>query len=142
MKNFIKEGVKKMKFNLSKTKYSRGGLYLGGTVVIVASISGCVASDSIYDSKQREEARNKLNQIYWRTIAWNTIRAMSKTSEHGWIRDDYYNDSITKVIGEAIADGITRRNEFEKRGFGGVVTFDHTKPEGYSPENWNAVIFV
>ncbi len=52
---------------------------------------------------------------------------MSKTSEHGWIRADYCNDSITKVIGEAIADGVTRRNEFEKLGFGDVVTFEHTK---------------
>ena len=58
-----------------------------------------------------------------------------------WITKEKYRESIIKVIGNAIADCITEKEEFANKGAGDVITFDVTPREiTYTQQNWNAVI--
>ena len=63
---------------------------------------------------------NLYNQLSWRIIANNTI---FDAKESRWITDEYYSESIRNVIGEAIADCVTERNEFAGKSETDVMSF-------------------
>ena len=120
-----------MKFNLSKTKYSRG-LYLRCIAVIFAFIQCCYAETVI---NTKEEFQNFVYEAGWRANAGYYDKSLRKDK---WYNDKIYEDSIYKVIPQAIADCMQKKAEFSN--VGKIVTFeanDHTK---YSYENWNAVV--
>ncbi|MBQ9335324.1 MAG: hypothetical protein IJS10_02145, partial [Alphaproteobacteria bacterium] len=109
-----------MKFNLSKTKYSGGGLYLGGTVVIVASISNCVVN-----AEENAEFAHFVHEVSWRAYASLKV---NDTSKKEWYQAEQYSDSIYNVIANAIADCKMQRNEFDKRNgvygpYANLITF-------------------
>ena len=81
---------------------------------------------------------NMSNQFSWRIIANNTIVDAEKGS---WITKTEYSESIRNVIGKAIADCITEKNEFAGKKENEVIKFDAdpTKVK-YSKANWNAVV--
>ena len=79
---------------------------------------------------------NVCNQISWRIIANNKI---VEAKEGSWITDEYYSESIRNVIGKAIADCLTEKNEFAGKKAGDVITFD-VDAKTYTAENWNAVV--
>ena len=117
---------------------------LVNTIAIFASISGdVVATEDLHDF------RSELNQIAWEgqcsfreiCIARHSD-SVGKESEkkNAWILDQEYEESRTKVIGEAIGDCIAGKNEFAKKGPNDIITFDETEPKDYEPEHWNAVI--
>ena len=86
-------------------------------------------------------ARNQLNQMYWRIKARTMRKAPKLKESHQWIEQPLYAKSIENVIGEAIADRITNKNEFTGKGVEDVIIFDElTKPETYTQANWNAVV--
>ena len=86
-----------------------------------------------------ESFRNQFNQIYWRIKANNKIYYIKSNDAHAWIKDPDYYESIINVIGEAIGDCVTRKNEFQDKELSDVITFA-AEPEGYGPEHWNAVV--
>ncbi len=87
------------------------------------------------------QARNQLNQIYWRIRARTMRNEYAPKGKHNWIKLPNYKESIENVIGKAIADRITKENEFKGKGDKEVITFDkRTQPEIYTQENWNAVV--
>jgi len=89
------------------------------------------------------QARNQLNQIWWRIEANNIIQNPKVETQHAWIKNGYYWDSIVKVIGKAIGDCVTEENEFKGKNIGGkleVIEFANPKVFEYSRENWNAVM--
>ena len=57
-------------------------------------------------------------------------------SDERWILNDQYKDSRTKVIGKAIGDCVSKKNEFAGKKAQDIITFKNT----YTPENWNAAI--
>ena len=79
---------------------------------------------------------NICNQLSWRVIANNTI---VDAEEGSWITDEYYSESIRNVIGKAIADCVTGKNEFAGKDAGETITFA-ANPTTYTDENWNAVV--
>ncbi len=100
-------------------------------------------------AKQKEigditQARNELNQIYWRIQARSMRNYPDLTRKHQWIKQEDYEQSIENVIGKAIADRITNMNEFKDKGLRDLITFDgleyEDRPENYTQENWNAVV--
>ena len=84
------------------------------------------------------EAINEFNQKSWRIIGHNKIVDADKDS---WIKDTKYEESITKVIGEAIGKCLSDTGEFANKNSSDTVTFavTHEQTE-YTPENWNAVV--
>ena len=133
------------------------GLCLVNTsVVAIPTSSVVVAQDDI------RQARNALNQIWWRINANNAIVSMNtdigridellnkkdeyfrdrclSVKQNRWITNDKFRESIIKVIGKAIGDCVTGEGAFAKKAEDGVVTFEKTKLATYSPENWNAVM--
>ena len=84
------------------------------------------------------EAINEFNQKSWRIIGHNKIVDADKDS---WIKDTKYEESITKVIGEAIGKCLSDTGEFVNKNSGDTVTFAVTPEQTeYTPENWNAVV--
>ena len=118
-----------------------GGLDLGSTIAIFASISSDVIAQEF-----TAEARNTLTQIYWRTHAHNIIEETKwklfkkEIKDKPWFIDKDYDESIKKVIGKAIADCLTNMNEFQDKGAEEIITFKNTNPENYDQANWNAVM--
>ena len=87
-----------------------------------------------------ESARNKLNQIYWRIKANNSINYPYLDKKYAWIKSDDYDESIKKVIGKAIGDCVTCEEEFAGKKAGDLIVFDGTDPLGYEQMHWNAVM--
>ena len=79
---------------------------------------------------------NLFNNICWRIIADNAIVDADKDN---WITKEEYRESIIKVIGQAVADCVTDKNEFANKKKEDVVTFA-AEAKDYSPEHWNAVV--
>ncbi len=130
--------------SLNKTKYSRGGIYFSSAVAIV-SILGCCGEVQAEDKgmpvpriiqKDISDIINLFNNISWRIIANNKI---VDADEGNWITERKYNESIIKVIAQAVADCITDKNEFAFRKEGDLITFD-VDAKDYTDENWNAVV--
>ncbi|MBQ9335427.1 MAG: hypothetical protein IJS10_02700, partial [Alphaproteobacteria bacterium] len=71
----------------------------------------------------------------WRANAGYYDKSLRKDK---WYNDKIYEDSIYKVIPQAIADCLQKKAEFEN--VGEIVTFEAKDHTGYSPENWNAVV--
>ena len=86
--------------------------------------------------KDVSEVINLFNNISWRIIANNKIVG---ADESNWITQEGYNESIIKVMAQAVADCITDKNEFAFKGEGDVITFA-VEAKDYSAENWNAVV--
>ena len=90
-----------------------------------------------------EDARNTLTQIYWRIKAHNIIEDTKWQVKQGQIKDEpwfveqKYDESIKKVIGKAIADCVTNRNEFKDKKAGDLITFEGQDENyiGYTREN-------
>ena len=96
----------------------------------------CANAETKYFSL--DEAVNQYNQINWRVISNNKIVDAKKGS---WIRKGIYNESIIKVIGEAIGNCIAGMGEFKGKTSNDVITFAATPNDvKYKPENWNAVV--
>lgn len=119
-----------------KKVFIRGGLYLGNIVIVsISSSSAVIATEkcSVY---------NKINQMYWRFSAHNTMLAAK--GEDDWIKDPEYYDSIINVIGKAIGDCMEQKNEFlcwDRQNLGKqTIIFKDTDHFDYTIENWNAVI--
>ena len=124
-----------MKFSLNKNKYS-GGVHLANTVLV--SICAIQCSDVEAKYLSITDAINRFNQDSWRIIANNKIVDAKKGA---WIKEEPYNESIIKVIGEAVGKCVTGTAEFADKDEGEAVTFAVTPKEiNYSAENWNAVI--
>ncbi|MBQ9335652.1 MAG: hypothetical protein IJS10_03860, partial [Alphaproteobacteria bacterium] len=84
------------------------------------------------------EMLNKCNEVSWRVKANNTI---FNSSEGSWIKETMFSESIREVIGKAIADCVTEKNEFASKTGVDTITFETTPNDiNYSPENWNAVV--
>ena len=84
------------------------------------------------------EAINVFNQKSWRIIGHNKIVDADKDS---WIKDTLYEDSITKVIGEALGKCLSDTDEFVNKNSSDTVIFSVTPEQTeYTPENWNAVV--
>ena len=93
-----------------------GGLCLVNIAVTVFSTSNVfVAQADIL------QARNQLNQICWRMYANNTIKMPSVNNKYSWIKNDYYWNSIVKVIGKAIGDCVTSEHEFKGKKPGEIL---------------------
>ena len=124
-----------MKFNLSKNKVFRGRYFPNTILVLSAFTQSGIALDK---GISRQEALNLFNQISWRIIANNKI---VDAKEGSWITDERYRESIRNVIGKAIADCITKRNEFANKTADQIITFAaDPRKQPYTPENWNAVV--
>lgn len=111
------------------------GLLVSNVLALSIFTQGGIASEQ---SITKSELINIGNQLGWRVIANNTITA----AECGnWITDELYSESIRNVIGKAIADCITEKNEFANKGAEDVITFDvdPTRHE-YSQKNYNALV--
>ena len=118
-----------------KQVFRGGGLYLGNTVLVLSVFTQSSIAHNEYFS--RRDVLNVCNKISWRIIANNKI---VDAKEGSWITEEKYSESIRNVIGKAIADCLTEKNEFAgKTSIEGTITFD-VEPAGYSPENWNAVV--
>ncbi|MBQ9335181.1 MAG: hypothetical protein IJS10_01405, partial [Alphaproteobacteria bacterium] len=91
-----------MKFNLSKTKYSRGELYCSSAVAIVASISNCVVNAEEY-----ADFMHFVHETSWQ--AYVSLK-VNDTSKNEWYQEPQYSDSIYSVIANAIADCKMQRN--------------------------------
>ncbi|MBQ9335266.1 MAG: hypothetical protein IJS10_01835, partial [Alphaproteobacteria bacterium] len=98
-----------MKFNLSKIKYSSGGIYLRCIAVIFAFIQCCYAETVI---NTKEEFRHFVYETGWRANAKNC----SARDKDKWYNDKIYEDSIYKVIPQAIADCMQKKAEFSNVG--------------------------
>ena len=89
-----------------------------------------------------EAVRNKLNYLDWAVTANNKI---VEAKDYCFFYEQpltisKYRKSIVNVIGHAIADCVTMKNEFaERKGVKRLILFD-VNPNKYSPENWNAVV--
>ena len=113
-----------------------GGLWLGSAIAIL-SILACFSETQAAGIKQGEVV-NLFNNVCWRIIANNAIVDANKDN---WITEEEYRESIIKVIGQAIADCITEKEEFANKKATDVITFAVTpKDTPYSPKHWNAVI--
>ena len=124
-----------MKFILNKKQvFGGGGLYYSNTIAIV-SILGC-CEEVCAEYKDVSEIINLFNNISWRIIANNKI---VDADESNWIAQEKYNESIIKVIAQAVADCVTDKNEFANKGANDVITFA-VEAKDYSAENWNAVV--
>ena len=119
---------------LNKKYLFGGGLYLVNTAIVAISTSSVATAEGSHT-----KIRNALNQIYWRIKANNIIYYTLDKDKNAWIKKKKYWDSIVKVIGKAIGDCVTRDNEFKDKQLSDIITFTAT-PEGYKPENWNAVV--
>ena len=111
------------------------GLLVSNVLALSIFTQGGIASEQ---SITKSELINIGNQLGWRVIANNTITA----AECGnWITDELYSESIRNVIGKAIADCITEKNEFQNKGKKAVITFDvDPRKHKYSQQNYNALV--
>ena len=101
-------------------------------VAIFAFIQCCYAEPVIDTEEQFERF---VYETGWRAYASEYV---NNPKRNEWYNEEKYEDSIYKVIPQAIADCMQRKAEFEN--VGEIVTFkanDHTQ---YSYENWNAVV--
>ena len=116
---------------------------LVNTIAIFSSISSAVVA-----TEGLHKCRNQLNQIAWDmdcscrefVIGRDRITKSNTFKDYYWILDQEYEESRTKVIGEAIGDCVAGKNEFAKKGPNDIITFDETEPKDYELEHWNAVI--
>ena len=117
-----------------------GGLCLVSNAVIAISASSVAVAKGI------DDALNTLGQILWRFEACNIIEEAKfefeteKIKDKPWFIDGYYDKSIKKVIGKALADCVTNRNEFKNKGAQELITFEGSTIDDYKLENWNAVM--
>ena len=114
--------------------------YLFGGVVNTVLALSAFTQNSIAQDKclSFNDSLNLLNQLSWRVIANREVIGAGKGS---WITKTEYSESIRNVIGKAIADCITEKNEFAGKKENEVIKFDAdpTKVK-YSKANWNAVV--
>ncbi len=66
--------------------------------------------------------------------------ATGAIKEQPWFIDPKYDESIKTVIGKALADCVTNKNEFKDKGAKGLITFEGSIINDYNPANWNAVM--
>lgn len=143
---------------LNKKGLFERALLVNFVAMVACASSMVVASDNTQTEKQNQNkqikqyaepekiegimnARNQLNQMYWRIKARTMRKAPKLKESHQWIKQPQYAKSIEYVIGEAIADRITNKNEFTGKSDNDVIIFDElTKPETYTQANWNAVV--
>ncbi len=121
-----------------------GGLYLVNIIAIFVSIlSDVIAKTNLCDF------RSELNQIAWESKCstredkiqhYKYHRYYDDDYKHSWILDKYYEESRTRVIGKAIGDCVADEGEFKGKKADNIITFENTRPEKYTPANWNAVI--
>ena len=79
-----------------------------------------------------------LNRFSWRVIA---NREIVGAEEGSWITKVKYSESIRNVIGEAIADCVTKKNAFAGKTSNDVIKFEADPAKvKYSQANWNAVV--
>ena len=127
-----------MKFSLSKTKYSRGGLYFS-SIIALPLVTSCCYADLIGTELKTEEDLHHFTLCL--EFKSNVAYKLNQKECANWIKEDTYKDSIYNVISNAIADCVLGRNEFAKdKVKDGVVTFDNKNYESYTAENWNAVV--
>ena len=85
-----------------------------------------------------EDSLNLLNRFSWRVIA---NREIVGAEEGSWITKVKYSESIRNVIGEAIADCVTKKNAFAGKTSNDVIKFEADPAKvKYSQANWNAVV--
>ena len=124
--------------------FIRGGLGLGSTIAIFASISSdVIAMEAVKAKNSIHDFRSELNQIAWdRACSFKeyAFQYLCKQKEYSWILDDKYKDSRTKVIGKAIGDCVAREGAFANKAPEEIITFKDTDPKTYKQRNWNAVI--
>ena len=137
---------------LNKNGLFRGGLYLVNTAVVAIFTSGAVVAEGI------EDFRNQLNQIWWRIKANNLIKHaenrinqasitndkgyISRVTNKNWIANKKYRKSIIEVIGKAIGDCVTGKNEFNNKGEDDIITFGIDKFKDLKKlkqKHWNAI---
>ncbi|MBQ9335541.1 MAG: hypothetical protein IJS10_03280, partial [Alphaproteobacteria bacterium] len=100
--------------------------------VIFAFIQCCYAETII---NTPEKFQHFVYEAGWRANAGYYDDSPRKDK---WYNDKIYEDSIYKVIPQAVADCMQGKAEFEN--VGTIVTFEAKDHTGYSPENWNAVV--
>ena len=122
-------------YKISEVKYSGGAYVVNAVLALSAFTQNSIGQDEYLTNR---DVLNMSNQFSWRIIANNTIVDAEKGS---WITKTEYSESIRNVIGKAIADCITEKNEFAGKKENEVIKFkaDPTKVK-YSPANWNAVV--
>ena len=129
--SFLRKG--KVTYKLRKKHF---GVILNN--VILTSICAIQCADAEVKYLSIKDAINRFNQDSWRIIANNKVVDAKKGT---WIKEELYNESIVKVIGEAIGKCVTGTEEFADKDEGEAVTFAVTPKEiNYSAENWNAVV--
>lgn len=102
-------------------------------------------SDSILNMAKSDSIKESLLSIVkiaWKFKAHNTV---VNAKEGSFIKNQKrYGKSIKEVIGEAIANCLMKRNEFQDLDSLGIVEFKVAPEEGrmagYSVANWNAVM--
>ena len=116
-----------------------GQIYLK-CIAVTSFLIGNSSAD--IPTKYLDAVRNKLNYLDWAITANNKI-VEAKDDCFFYeqpLTVSKYRESIVNVIGHAIADCVTMKNEFaERKGVKRLILFD-VKPDTYTPENWNAVI--
>ena len=126
-----------------KKKCLFGGVCLGSTIAIFASISSdVIAMEAVKAKNSIHDFRSELNQIAWSRACSQEEWANEyfDAAEQKWILDDKYKNSRTKVIGKAIGDCVAGEGAFKDKTPDQIITFEKTNPETYGAENWNAVI--
>ena len=128
-----------MKFNLSKSKYSGGGLYFSSIITIPLITSCCQAGLVGTELKTRSGLHHFTLELEFKS---NVAYKLNQKDCAEWIKGNTYKDSIYNVISNAIADCALKRNEFaENKVQDGVVLFAATpKATKYTGANWNAVV--
>ena len=119
-----------------------GGLCLVNPAVIAVSTLSVVKAEGI------DEARNTLIQVYWRIRANNIIEYTKWHAEpeqvenEPWFIDKEYDESIKKVVGQAIADCVTNMGYFKNKKAGEIIKLKfkgEKTPATYEQKHWNAV---
>lgn len=101
---------------------------------LIVSLFCCCARAGCDDLS---EIINLFNNISWRILANHKIA--DADNNNNWITQTKYNESIIKVIAQAVADCVTDKNEFARKNAGDVITFN-ANARDYKQKHWNAVV--
>ena len=122
----------------SKKQVFGGGLYLKYILGILCITPCCFADLIGTELKSEDDLHHFTLSLEFKS---NVAYKLSQEECADWIKADQYKDSIYKVISNAIADCVLKRNEFAKdKVEDDVIKFAGTEPKDYDEANWNAVV--
>ena len=102
-------------------------------IAVIFAIIQCCYAGTVINTK--EEFQRFVYETGWRANAGYYDKESHKDK---WYSAKTYEDSIYKVIPQAIADCLQKKAEFSN--VGEIVTFEANNHTQYSYENWNAVV--